>query len=239
MVLTPTTTTAVPTVLDNWITFFKAHEKILIIILAGALALHFYGTALNAWVNHDKAAQTIEEQKSATLAQQNSLLAQQGAQLLTAVTASNAALAKAASQRAEQTKAQQAADMTLPLPQVGQHWVSLINVAPADIQAQPDGSMKVSDAASRATVSQLDAGVEAAADLKGAQQTAANDQTVINQQTQQIISDKDTIAQDKATCDSEKSTLKAQNKKSFWTGFKWGIGVGIGVSAAVMLHKVL
>ena len=94
--------------------------------------------------------------------------------------------------------------------------------------------MKVNDAASRATVSQLDAVPGLQADLKSEQQVAANNQTVINQQTQQIISDKDTITQNAKTCTDEKNTLKAQNKKSFWTGFKWGIGVGIGVSATVV-----
>ena len=50
---TPATT---PTVLDNWIALFKAHERFLIIVLTCALAFHFYGAALTAWVNHDKAS---------------------------------------------------------------------------------------------------------------------------------------------------------------------------------------
>ena len=202
---TPATT---PTVLDNWIALFKAHERFLIIVLTCALAFHFYGAALTAWVNHDKAQQTIEEQKSAALTAQSAQLAQQGAQLLAAMTASNAVLAKSIQQR-------------------------------ADISAQPDGTMKVNDAASRATVSQLDAVPGLQADLKNEQQVAANNQTVINQQTQQIISDKDTITQNAKTCTDEKNTLKAQNKKSFWSGFKWGIGVGVGAAIAIVAHKVL
>ena len=232
---TPATT---PTVLDNWIALFKAHERFLIIVLTCALAFHFYGAALTAWVNHDKAQQTIEEQKSAALTAQSAQLAQQGAQLLAAMTASNAVLAKSIQQRAVQTKAQQTADLTLPLPELGQHWVSLLNLPAADISAQPDGTMKVNDAASRATVSQLDAVPGLQADLKNEQQVAANNQTVINQQTQQIISDKDTITQSAKTCTDEKNTLKTKNRKSFWTGFKWGVGIGVGTVIAVVVHKL-
>lgn len=219
-----TTPTPIPAVtfVEKWIALVKAHEKLVLILVAAFLSFHFYGSALTAWVNHDEKVQAIDQAKAKALMQQNALIAQQSAELIAAVKASNAALAQAAQQRAEQTKANQVADQSLPLPQLGQRWVSLLNVGPAEIAAQPDGSMKVSDTASRTTVEQLEVIPQLKQDLAGAQQTTQNNQKVIDQQTTQIASDKTTIAANDKACQDQINTLKADKKKSFWRGSKFG-----------------
>lgn len=220
--VTPVVSAAVHPIISNWITFVKAHEKLAIIALSAFLVWHIYGRGVDAWVNHDKAQQAIQQQKSDALAQQNAVNSAQVAQLVATVKASNAALVAAAAQRAAATKAQQVADQSLPLPDLGKHWVSLINVSPTDIAAQPDGSMKVSDAASRATVQQLDEIPQLQADVKGAQQIAQNDQDVINKQTVQITGLTNTVAQDKATCDARVKTEHDSGKQKLKTGVKLG-----------------
>lgn len=78
--------------LAKYLIFIKAHEKLLIFVLAGLLAFHFYGSALNAWIHHDD-AQTVlaqqtlavQQQKDAALEQQNAVLQAQLTSLIVQV----------------------------------------------------------------------------------------------------------------------------------------------------------
>lgn len=74
--------------MNTWITFIKAHEKLLIVVLVGLLLFHFYGKGLDAWIHHDDAQTALakqalieQQQKDSILEQQNSVLLAQLSQL--------------------------------------------------------------------------------------------------------------------------------------------------------------
>lgn len=85
--------------LAKYLIFIKAHEKLLIFVLAGLLAFHFYGSALNAWIHHDDAQTVLAQQTLAVQQQKDAALEQQNAVLQSQLTSLIAQVASIKNQR--------------------------------------------------------------------------------------------------------------------------------------------
>jgi hypothetical protein len=147
-------------VLDNYIKFAKAHEKLLLIVLffgvAGFLGNKYLNASYDAAVAREKSAeQTLAAQKEANdkLAAQNQQAQQQYSALLGQVTADNKKLTAEMLQLSQTLAARQKADAALPLPDLAARWEFLIGTS--GISSTENGLL-ASPSASRATVSNLE-----------------------------------------------------------------------------------
>src|ERR1700689_4291 len=146
--------------LDNYIKFFKAHEKLLLAVFCLGTILFIGNKALNtsydAAVAREKSAeQTLADQKEANdkLAVQNQQAAAQYQVLSGQVSADNKRLTSEISQLSQTLAARQKTDAALPLPDLAARWEFLIGTT--GVTSTENGLLS-SPSASRATVSNLE-----------------------------------------------------------------------------------
>ena len=213
--------------LSSYVTFIKAHEKLLICALGGFLIFHFYGAALNAWIHHDDTLAAIAATQVKTDTTQTVALQQQVAQLQQQVAATNAALIASIKARNTQTQQQKQIDQTLPLPALASRWESLAQLQPTDINSTTvPGQLVISDAGARATVKMLEDVPTLQANLKAEQTEIDNDQLIIGKQGDLITQLNKDLTDEKASHVADVNLEKAKGKRSFWRGFKTGFVVG-------------
>ncbi len=231
--VTPTPPTPVATIpstpgfIAHWITFIKAHEKLLIIALAGFLVFHFYSKAIDAWVNHDKlAAQTAANQVKADDSVVLSLKAQL-ATLQTQLDATNAAIrAKNVAVQAA-TKVLQQTDATLTPSDLSARLAKLLNVSATEITPAPlPNKIQFDNDAAIKTAQALETVPALQSEVDGLNTIIANQNTIITKQADLITQLNKDITDEKTSHTKDVNELKAQNKKSWLNGFKWGIVAG-------------
>lgn len=175
--------------------FLLDHERLLIVLVA----------ALVIWLGYVKVTNIIEEHDKAQLQQAQIVAAQQAAQ--------NAELAKQAQADAAQLKAlsdkleaanqqlanantalatalanRQKTDATLPPTDLAMRWSQLVpNMPPAGVTVSPDTTFKVTQAASVATVQQLEAVPVLKQQLDNETQQKNNGDQLIAQQGKSIF----------------------------------------------------
>src|SRR5271157_4460667 len=139
--------------LEKYLTWFKAHEKLLIVAVLALLGYYGYGR----WLDYsDKHATAQERISQAAALQQQQVVAQQTAQfnlLVATIAAQNAALTKAIAARDAATKQQQKNDQTASLPDVARRIATLANFDPAWIAVAPGGGVALTEPAARQTAS--------------------------------------------------------------------------------------
>lgn len=213
--------------LSSYVTFIRAHEKILIIALSGFLIFHFCDTALNAWIHHDDTLAAIAATQVKTDTTQTVALQQQVTQLQQQVAAKNAASIASIKARNTQTQQQKQIDQTLPLPALASRWESLAQLQPTDINGTTvPGQLVISDAGARATVKMLEDVPTLQANLKAEQTEIDNDQLIIGKQGDLITQLNKDLTDEKASHVADVNLEKAKGKRSFWRGFKTGFVVG-------------
>lgn len=223
---------------DRYLTFFKLHERALLILTTLVVILYLG----RLWINHsaDKAdaasvaaqqvlTQQVEvnKQLAAQVGQQqvayaslSKVLGQQIAGLQSQIIARNQALA-----------VQQVADEKLPLDDLAVRWRSLINVMPADIQIT-DSAAVVSPAAARKTTEQLEEvaplhdEVMAGHQIEDKLTQQLNACTSLDATKDREISGLGIQLADKdKACSAEVSKVKADSRKS---KLKWFVGGIVG-----------
>src|SRR2546423_10748431 len=112
---------------EHYLTWFKAHEKFLIIVLGAWLAFHFYGRGLEAWIEHDKRLATIAAQKVTVDETSNKALAGELELLKLQIQSQTAALQQEILQRSQQTQKQKEVDKHLGPSELSQRIVELLN----------------------------------------------------------------------------------------------------------------
>ncbi len=204
----------------TYLTWFKAHEKLLLFVLAAALVCYVWGSALKAWVNHD--------QRVATASDTASKQAQDALQKQTETTnALNARIDQMMQQRAVDTQKQKRIDAAAQVAQVGARITDLLKIKPEEIIASPvDNTLVLSNAAAHADVASLE-------DLKAANLDVLDLSTKLG--ACNVLSDQREItlgAEHKAHVD-DVNLERAKSKTAFWRGFKWGVVTGFigGVAA--------
>jgi hypothetical protein len=237
---TPTTATpteTIGTLVSHWVTLIKAHEKLLVIVLASLVALHYgdraysaYGAYLANKANADKAA-------VAALAQQNAQTAATLAALQTTIKA-QAKIEDIKIQTAiAQMKAQQKKDQTLPLPDLDHRWQVLVGAKDGDIVAEASGNTAVNDSAARSTVTQLEEVPALRTELTSTQTKLDGCEQVRTADEAQLTGTKTELAAEQKSHQADLKQAAHDRRASFWRGFKWGAVAGF-VGGVVTLHKL-
>lgn len=234
--------------LEKWITFFKSHERVLLLLSALAVAgwlLHRYEDLVHdADIGRNAVAQ---EQLKQQVAQNQQLATQIAAQeqdykkLVAQMAAQNASLLAAIANRNQQTTHQQQTDQALPLAELAKRWAFLISAAPDAII--PSGqNLSASEQASRTTVQQLELVAPQAATIKDQQEILANKEKTLDSCTSLNVSymsrvdglNKQIVDADKA-CKAEIAVVKSSARKSKIKWFATGVGVGVAIVAKMLL----
>jgi hypothetical protein len=140
---------------------------------------------------------------------------------------------------------QQATDKTLPMPDLGNRWASLIAAQPGDLTATTAG-ITVDPAAAIGTVVALEQIPTLTADLNDARTQYTNSQTEVTQ-ADEVISDQtkqieglNTELQDTKIADAKALIAeKAKERKGKLKSFMYGVGVGAGLVIGEVIHHAL
>lgn len=220
-------------------TWLQKHERlviVLIVLIAGLWATRWtldykakkadqqYATAAQQLADQRQKDAAIEGQVSQLKAGYDAVVAQ--------LSAENAQLAAAQRDRVVVLQQQQAADKTMPLPELGNRWAELAGFGSSDITASTNG-LSVTDTAARATVTTLEQVPVLTQNLKDETTVAHNAQTQLTQANgliaglnDQVGSLKVTIADDDKACTAKVNDVKAQANKSKVKWFKIGFVSG-------------
>lgn len=220
--------------LTKYITFLKAHEKLLIVGFAGLLLFHAYSKTIDAWVNHDKAAAVAAAQRVKTDTTETAALNAKLAVLQAQVAAQNAVITAKIKTSQIVTKKQQQTDATLSPTDLSARIAKLINVPPVEITpAAIPGELTFNADASVKTAQQLELVPQLQAEVAGDTTIIANDNTIIATQAALITQLNKDITDEKASHAKDVSELKSQNHKSWLNGFKWGFVTGVTLGLVV------
>lgn len=226
--------------------FLKAHEKLILSLLAALLVWGVLSRVLTYLASHDQTTATASQQalqaqleankeqsdsQKATLAQYLSLAQQ--------LMASNTALANAQTQRNTVVLKQQAVDKTLQPADLAARWTSLMKVAPSTVSPTAQGYSVGPDTATE-TVVQLEAIPSLQADLSNEKQiNVNNDQmisglmTVKDNLTNQVSGLNKTVQDESKSCADQITLVKAQARKSKLHWFEIGFVTGFVSSVAL------
>jgi len=226
-----------PSILEKYIAFFKAHERLLIFVACLFVAFHCYSKGIDYLDRHASTQAKVDQVVVNSDAVTNKQLAGELALLRAQVAADTAKSVALIQQAQAAAKQQQQIDQTLPLPDLASRWTYLADLQPGDITSTADNKLLLTDAGSRATVKQLEnipamteTIVQTQAELAGCNQVSAKKDDVIvglNKQVADVTT---------ARADDAKAAKIAQ-RKSWVKGFKWGF-VGGFISGLFVGHSV-
>jgi choline-glycine betaine transporter len=233
-------------------TWLKQHERIILSLIISAALLLGSFKYLGVVAAHDQAQANIAVQTLAVQHDKDVALAQQAQQDATsykatvaALSQQNAQLVAASASRTIVLQQQQATDKTLPMPDLGNRWASLIGAQPGDLAATTAGITVSPQAALNTTLALEQVPVlkqnlaDAQTQISNGQTELAKANTVITDQTTEIVG-LDTELTDQKTADAkELKAAKADARKGKLKAFCYGMGVGAGAIIGIVIHHVL
>lgn len=242
MATTPVTpspiATLTPAFLRHWITFVKAHEKLLIIALAGFLVYHISTKGIDAWVAHDTAKSNAAANVVKVDTTETDALKSQIATLQTTVSSQNATLLAMIATTQKSVKNAQNSDANLSQADLAARIAKLVNIPQQDIV--PDTTTHNLDLTQTGAVSvaqQLELVPALQSEVTSLNTIVTNDATVIAAQNTLITQLNKDVTDAKAKDADDVKTLKAQNKKSFLRGLKIG-AIGGFIAGVFVRHGV-
>ena len=227
--------------------FVKTYEKLLIAVLL-TIVIGFVGSkGVDAWVNHDKAALVAAQQQIDVLHEDNArvhddnlILQNQLSVLKQQVEANSVKSDKIIAQLRKKTSDQQTVDMQLPPLQLAERWTVLLDLPANSVTPAPDKKYLLTDEAARATVVQLEQvaplveeNIQLVAQLAGEKQIVAKQDEVIVGLNKEIAGKDGEIKAEIAARRLEVKLAKAETKKAFIKGFKWGFAAGAATVIAI------
>lgn len=214
--------------LSNYVTFVKAHEKLLIIAALILFGLHLYGSGLNAWVEHEKRQDDVALETAKTSAAKNIDVQQQLADLQKQISVSNATNQAALQQRVVDTQKQKAADDALAGQQLAVRLQALLVVNPGDVTWSPvQGNLVFTENAGHKVADVVDDKNKLQGDVQNLQEIITGDQSVIAKQTDAIVSGNIALADEKKAHVADVDLLKAQSHGQYMKGLKHGYILGL------------
>lgn len=225
--------------MDKYISFIKAHERLVLIL--GILVLLFVlgNKYIDHKVNSDQVAAALAQQTLAQQIEVNKQLAAQVSQMqgqynaiIASVTQQNALMASAMSKRDQSLKTQINANNTASVSDLAGRWKALAPVSDSDLVVNGN-NITLTEPGVRATVNTLEQVPVLQADLSDQKKISENQTTVINQantliegQKTQIAGLNTQIADKDIACKKQVQEEKDKGKKKWFSGFKIGFVTG-------------
>lgn len=225
--------------MDKWITFIKAHERLVLGLAILALVLYLGNKYINASADQAIARAAAAQQALDTIKQQNADLQKkvdeqsaQYAELLAQLTKQNQSLLASIQSRREAVQQQQTVDASLPLPQLASRWIDLAKLKLDAIKSTENG-LQITPEGAVTTVQALEL-------VPVLQQNLADTEKIVANKDQQISGLNGLVetlnaqvsglnAQLKAADVAHKTeidSLKAQQRKKSRNWFLRGLVVG-------------
>jgi hypothetical protein len=222
---------------DTWIKFIEAHERLLLVAVAGLVLWFGIGRIDTLIQNHDNAnlqqakiVAVTQADKTQALAAQSAQQAAQYQALAAKLDAQNAALVVANTELATALAKQQKTDSTLPPSDLVARWNTM--VPQADATVTPSG-VDLPETGAIATVQQLELVPVQQQKLVNAQTELTNAQSLLTAEGQQIATLNTEVGSlrlqqvdDAKVCAVQISTVKAEARKSKRHWFYAGVVVG-------------
>lgn len=222
--------------LDKYITWFKAHERLVIVLACLLVTVHFYSKGIDYFTRRDQLQAQQASQKLAADTATNLALTSQLNDLKKQFADEVAQLQKQIQTRNQVTEKQKEQDASMTEVELAQRWAGLINVRTEEVQASPvQGTLQVSDNAAHVTVARLEDLPTCQANLIDTEKQLADANTLNAKNEGVIASDATVLASEKKLHEDDVKTLKAANKGKWLNGFKWGVITGF--LGSLFVHK--
>ncbi len=232
-------------------TWLQLHERLIIVFIIVAAMLLGTSKYLSVVADRDKEQATIATQTLAVQHSKDVVAAQQAQQdnqqyqaTVAALAQQNTQLASASANRTVVLQQQQANDRTLPMPDLGNRWASLISAQPGELVATTSG-ITVSPSAALTTTEALEQVPVLRQNLADAQIQISNGQTelakanvVIADQATEVTGLNTEIVDQKKADDKTLAAEKANARKGKLRSFLYGVGVGAGVAIGIVIKYV-
>ena len=233
-------------------TWLQKHERLVIIFLAILAGVFLYNKVIDREAAHDQlvavqAAQVLkaQEAKDATLAQAAAAQQQQYVALVQQLTQQNSALTAAMQNRTTVLQVQQKTDAALPIPDLGARLATLEGLGATDVVPTTSGLTLSPNAAYKVTES-LEQVPVLQANLADSQTQNDNLTTELAASTalsatkdEQITNLKQTVTDTQVAGDKNLAACKATARRGKLPSFFYGVGVGAGAVAAIVIHHIL
>jgi len=237
--MTITTATPPPSWLSTWAHFIMAHERILVIIIAGLLLFHYGEKGFGALETYQKNKATADQQRVIADTQLNKQQAQQLAEMKAQAELATAA-ANAAISAAHQASIQhRTIDKTLPLPDLALRWSVLTQTPPTEFTATPDNKVAVTEKAARNTVDQLETIPDLKATITGTGTKLQVCEGVRAKQDQTIIGLNKTVEDTQVARIADAKVANDEKKRMYVKGFKHGFIAGVVVTTVAFVAGIL
>lgn len=234
---------------EHYLAWFKAHERLVLLLAIGFFGVHFYGKGIDYLVKRDQnAAQIANTQaqaaatKSAQDDVQNKLMLGQLATLQQQVSQNSQRIDQAMQQRQAQTTRQKKVNDQSAPAELAVRIRTLVGVGNISVTAPLGDSLTFSIDAAHAVADDLEDLGQAKLDVIDLKTKVLACQSVTDKQADTITGLNGQITDDKVALKKEQTahvddvnTLNAEKKKSWLNGFKWGLITG--VVGSLFVHK--
>jgi hypothetical protein len=216
----------------TWGSFIKAHEKLLIIILASFLLFRAGQGIENIILKHDSKVATQAATVVKTDEVSNKALADQLSQMKSDAAKQTAILNNQISSLQSALVKQKAKDAISTPTEIDSRWQELLPLKPGSITSIDQSTTGVTNEAANQTVQALEEIPVLKVQVANLTTELGTDQKIIIQQDNTITGLNTQIVDEKSSHVADVKLEKDKAKKSFWKGFKVGLIVGaVGVEA--------
>jgi hypothetical protein len=240
------------TTLEHYINWFKAHERLVLLLAAGFFAVHFYGKGLDFLIKHDQTQAQIATQQAQIASTKftqddttNKLVLAQLATLQAQVVQQTQRIDLAMQQRNAQTIQQKKVDDQSNSSELAVRIHALLGVGIIQVETQganiPDKLSYSLDAA-HADADNLEDLQQVRLDVSDLKTKNESCKIITDKQADTITGLNTQIADGKTALGKEQiahaddvKTLKQEKKKSWLNGYKWGVITGF--LGSLFVHK--
>lgn len=233
--------------LEKYLTWFKAHERAIIIVVVLGFGAHMYGRWIDLQSSKKEAqvaalTQAVAQDKAnvASLALQASQAQAAYQTTLDAITKQNASLSAAVQADAALLAKNQAVDKGLALPDVAKRIEVLSPGAAGGITATSNG-LTLNDTASHSVVDTLENVPALKSQVDAESQMAFNSNMALGKANDALNACTSEVgALNKSMIDQQAheaaavAAEKINTKKAWRSGFKWGFGLGFAAGAYIV-----
>lgn len=234
---------------ESW---FKTHERLIIITLAILAGLFIGSKYLGYVADRDRAAatqaaQVLTQQQAInqTLAAQVAIAQKNNQDLIIQLSQQNAILQTQQTQRTVVLQQQVATDKTLPLPDLGNRWAKLAQLNPGDITATTQGITVTPQGALQTTImlEQLPVTQSNLDDVTKQRDNLSTELGSTQQVNSKLVTQVDglntQIIDANKSCKADITAVKAEARRGKLKAFLYGAGVGAGLVGGLVLHAIL